>query len=94
MSNCPNCGAVITSWKCEYCDTVFEEPKTRLLYTDNMPYMSIDDYEYMATRRDFLKRRLTLQNNLVEHKTRNMVELEEIKSLYETVIADMRKYAN
>lgn len=24
-TNCPNCGAPITSWKCPYCDTVFEE---------------------------------------------------------------------
>lgn len=23
-NNCPNCGAPITSWKCDYCDTVFE----------------------------------------------------------------------
>lgn len=23
-NNCPNCGAPITSWKCEYCDTVFK----------------------------------------------------------------------
>ena len=24
-NNCPNCGAPITSWKCDYCDTVFEK---------------------------------------------------------------------
>ena len=24
MTNCPNCGAPITSWKCEYCETVFD----------------------------------------------------------------------
>lgn len=24
-NNCPNCGAPITSWKCEYCDTVFDK---------------------------------------------------------------------
>jgi hypothetical protein len=23
MTNCPNCGAPITSYKCSYCDTVF-----------------------------------------------------------------------
>ena len=25
MTNCPNCGAVITGYRCEYCDTVFSE---------------------------------------------------------------------
>ena len=25
LTNCPNCGAPITSDKCDYCDTVFEE---------------------------------------------------------------------
>lgn len=25
QNNCPNCGAPITSWKCDYCDTVFEK---------------------------------------------------------------------
>ena len=24
MTNCPNCGAVITGPKCEYCDTIFD----------------------------------------------------------------------
>lgn len=24
-TNCPNCGAPITSWKCDYCDTVFDK---------------------------------------------------------------------
>ena len=24
-TNCPNCGAPITSWKCEYCETVFDD---------------------------------------------------------------------
>lgn len=27
--SCPNCGAPITGWRCEYCGTVFEgEPAT------------------------------------------------------------------
>ena len=26
-NNCPNCGAPITSWKCEYCDTVFDKER-------------------------------------------------------------------
>ena len=27
MTNCPNCGAPIMSWKCEYCETVFDTSK-------------------------------------------------------------------
>lgn len=27
MTNCPNCGAVITSSQCEYCGTIFELDK-------------------------------------------------------------------
>ena len=27
--NCPNCGAVITGAKCEYCGTVFKQEKTQ-----------------------------------------------------------------
>lgn len=28
--NCPNCGAPITSYICEYCGTEFEKPKKKL----------------------------------------------------------------
>lgn len=36
-TNCPNCGAPITSYRCEYCGTKFESPlenelKTRIEY--------------------------------------------------------------
>ena len=24
MTNCPNCGAVVTGYRCEYCETVFD----------------------------------------------------------------------
>lgn len=27
MFTCPNCGARVTGWKCEYCETVFPERK-------------------------------------------------------------------
>lgn len=27
MTNCPNCGAPIVGWRCEYCDTVFDISK-------------------------------------------------------------------
>lgn len=35
MTNCPNCTAPITSSKCPYCGTVFEEPDVVTLYADN-----------------------------------------------------------
>lgn len=28
MANCPNCGAPITGWRCEYCETVFDISET------------------------------------------------------------------
>lgn len=30
QTKCPNCGAIITGGKCEYCDTVFTEDKLSL----------------------------------------------------------------
>lgn len=27
MSNCPNCGALVKGYKCEYCETIFTEVK-------------------------------------------------------------------
>ena len=30
QTKCPNCGAIITGGKCEYCDTVFTEDKLPL----------------------------------------------------------------
>ena len=46
--NCPNCGAVRTGAKCEYCGTVFEFEEEQLetvtLYADDAPV-------YTATRR-------------------------------------------
>lgn len=34
MTNCPNCGAVITGPKCEYCGTVFKNRDSDSLYVD------------------------------------------------------------
>ena len=30
MTNCPNCGAPIRGYKCEYCETVFSQPKAEI----------------------------------------------------------------
>jgi hypothetical protein len=29
MFTCPNCGAHVTGWRCEYCETVFPERKAK-----------------------------------------------------------------
>ena len=34
MTNCPNCGAPITGWRCEYCETVFDISKKTKLETE------------------------------------------------------------
>lgn len=41
QTNCPNCGAVITGPKCEYCGTVFDEPEMIVteLHTDEGIYI-------------------------------------------------------
>ena len=33
-TNCPNCGAVITGPKCEYCGTVFRRDDSNLIFLD------------------------------------------------------------
>lgn len=35
MTNCPNCGAPITGWRCEYCETVFDISETEKLKREN-----------------------------------------------------------
>lgn len=39
MTNCPNCGAPVNSYKCDYCGTVFDENNLEykvVLYADNI----------------------------------------------------------
>ena len=35
MTNCPNCGAPITGWRCEYCGTVFDISEKERLMSEN-----------------------------------------------------------
>lgn len=35
MSNCPNCGAPITSTQCEYCGTMFPDRSIDILMSEN-----------------------------------------------------------
>lgn len=46
MTNCPNCGAVITGPKCEYCGTVFNPNPSQ--------YVSVYKYEAENIRIDNL----------------------------------------
>lgn len=41
MTNCPNCGAPVTSYKCDYCGTVFEEANVVTLYADNRAFVTL-----------------------------------------------------
>lgn len=36
LTNCPNCGAVITGKKCEYCETIFEFIEEGSNYSSNI----------------------------------------------------------
>lgn len=94
MSNCPNCGAVITSWKCEYCDTVFEEPKKVTLYRarDGMPYTALHDLKRAVTKTELNRQRLELETALLEAEIRALKNQSEIKTLYESAIEAMRRY--
>lgn len=53
MSNCPNCGAPISGYKCEYCGTVFdmsEEERLRL------------ESELLLAKTNYLNNVMTVRN--------------------------------
>jgi len=47
-NSCPNCGANLTSHKCEYCQTEFQAPKVKLSKSE---VKNIIKDEYDRTRR-------------------------------------------
>lgn len=50
MTNCPNCGAPITGWRCEYCETVFDISKEEKLRTEiNLTKAKIQHFNNTAT---------------------------------------------
>lgn len=53
MTNCPNCGAPIKSWKCEYCETVFDSSKENQIMLD---MVSIQAYIRNVETMDTVKR--------------------------------------
>lgn len=94
MSNCPNCGAVITSWKCEYCDTVFEEPEKVTLYKahDGMPYTALYNLKRLVTKTELSRQRLELETKLLDVEIRALQNQSEIEKLYDSAIEAMRRY--
>lgn len=40
MKNCPNCGAPITNYICEYCGTVFDNSEVATLYADSQKMLN------------------------------------------------------
>lgn len=95
MTNCPNCGAPVTSWKCEYCDTVFEEPDTVTLYCDGEPFTTLYRYNNENAKLASLeKQRLQLENALLEAKARAFHQQNCVTDLYKSAIEAMRRYGN
>lgn len=43
MTNCPNCGAVITGDKCEYCGTLFKQPDVGIVLEGRQIWQTIKD---------------------------------------------------
>ena len=58
MFTCPNCGAPVTGWQCEYCETVFPERKAEEDELDKL----IRDYskEIEELSREMAERNLKL----------------------------------
>ena len=83
MTNCPNCGAVITGPQCEYCDTRFDiDP---VLYT---PKKNMDKMDRL------IKERLGLENELLSRKTRALADAAALKDLYTSALNAMRQYSS
>lgn len=78
MSNCPNCGAPITSSQCEYCGTVFPG------YSSYTLREKMDRCE---------QRRRYLERELAARKCQMYIDTDNMKRLYEKVLMAMRKYS-
>ena len=93
MTNCPNCGAPITSSRCEYCGTVFSGYRPPSYYSAISAY----DEAIKSTRKSrrwmsLEKERLRIENELIEAKTKALVDAEIVRDLYNSAIEAMRAY--
>lgn len=97
MTNCPNCGAVITGPQCEYCDTRFDinpvlyTPKKIVDQTDQ--YLDKAVHKKLKGKQQYLKRRLEIENELLRQKTNCLADSAAIKELYESALKAMRSYS-
>lgn len=73
MTNCPNCGAVITGPQCEYCGTRFR------LYSEN-------ELVAVKTKANLEHEALRLENELLAAKTKVLTKAEVFKVLYKEAI--------
>lgn len=101
MTNCPNCGAPITSSQCEYCDTRFPNfaPPEPLTYNEEIIKLIQDGRMTPNEARECvgLKRlkeeRYVLENRLLAAKTRAMEYNGAMRKLYEDALKAMRGYS-
>ena len=89
MTNCPNCGAIITGPKCEYCGTIFARQNTKSTYTESVGCGKNKKLrDTLLAKRDKLERDLLiLENTSLENQMR-------IEKLYRLIIEDMKKYGS
>lgn len=69
MTNCPNCGAVITGPKCEYCGTVFKKQPDLNHYISENVYIN-NQIAIDAARRAYINCLLTpneLRRRVLRH---------------------------
>ena len=53
MTNCPNCGAPITGYQCEYCETVFD--------ISNQSHLD-KEIELLRSETEYMKYHIAVQN--------------------------------
>lgn len=77
MFNCPNCGARVSGWKCEYCETVFPERKVKENELDKL----ITDYskEIETLSREMAQRELELEA-LYEDFNKSFDDIDDIEN--------------
>lgn len=83
MTNCPNCGAPVKGYQCEYCGTVFAERV-------DMSMVDIDTY--IKKKRTLEAARAELEVKILEAKNRSLDNAITIQRLYEDAIYAMRRY--
>lgn len=82
MTNCPNCGAPITGYRCEYCDTVFNISKGILLLEENELLLAKTKHLHdVTTMQDLYESALQAMRRyaITPNEARKLVGLDETK---------------